>query len=71
MVHIQSDEGKLCKIPLGYTEGTTLPKLITLRNYIDGGWEIDDVRIMVCVKSIGSKKKCTLSYHMDLKNREC
>lgn len=54
----QSDEGVLCKTPLGYRDGKQLAGLITLKNYIDGGHEIADGKVLVCVKSIGGRKKC-------------
>ena len=58
MIQDQSDEGTLCKTPLGYREGKQLAGLITLKNFIDGGHEVPQARILVCVKSIGGKKKC-------------
>lgn len=30
---------------------------MTLRNFIDGGYDVTDVRILVVVKSIGPKKR--------------
>ncbi len=58
MIHEQSDAGVACKKPLGYREGRPLPLLMTLKNFVDGGHEVPDARILVCVKSIGAKKKC-------------
>jgi len=58
MVQEQSDEGVLCKTPLGYRDGKQLNGLITVKNYIDGGHEIVGCKVLVCVKSIGGRKKC-------------
>lgn len=62
MVQEQSDEGVLCKTPLGYCDGKKLDGLITLKNYIDGGHEIAQAKVLVCVKSIGGRKKCEQSH---------
>ena len=58
MVQENSDEDVLCKSPLGYRDGKQLNGLITLKGYIDGGHEVPGVRVLVCVKSIGGRKKC-------------
>ena len=58
MVQENSDEGVLCKTPLGYRDGKQMDGLITLKNYIAGGHEVGGVRVLVCVKSIGGRKKC-------------
>jgi hypothetical protein len=36
-----------------------LPGLMTLKSFTDGGYDIDEPKLLVCVKSIGAKKKCT------------
>ncbi|KAF2432419.1 hypothetical protein EJ08DRAFT_131912 [Tothia fuscella] len=59
MIHENSDNGEKCKKPLGYRNGQALPGLMTLKNFIDGGYDVTDGRILVCVKSIGAKKKIT------------
>lgn len=61
MVQDSSDEGVLCKTPLGYEDNNQLAGLITLKNYINGGHEVHDAKILVCVKSIGGRKRCTPS----------
>ncbi len=61
MVQEHSDEGVLCKKPLGYRDGKQLDGLITLRNYIEGGHEVLSGRVLVCVKSIGARKTCKRS----------
>lgn len=58
MVQEQSDEGVMCKTPLGYRDGKQLDGLMTLKNFIEGGHELADGKILVCVKSIGGRKKC-------------
>ena len=60
MIHENSDEGVQYKKPLGYKEGQPLLGLMTLRNFIDGGYDVADGRILVCVRSIGAKKKCVV-----------
>ena len=64
LVQEQSDEDVLCKTPMGYRDGKQLAGLITLRNYIDDGNEIAGSKILVCVKSIGGRKKC--EYNLSL-----
>lgn len=58
MVHENSDEGVQCKTPLGYKVGQPLAGLMTLKNFVEGGYEITDGKVLVCVKSIGPRKKC-------------
>ncbi|KAF6232815.1 hypothetical protein HO173_009029 [Letharia columbiana] len=53
----QSDEGVMCKTPLGYRDGKQLDGLMTLKSFIEGGHELADGKILVCVKSIGGRKK--------------
>lgn len=57
MVQENSDDGSLCKKPLGYKEARPLTGLMTLGSFIAGGHEIVDAKILVCVKSLGPKKK--------------
>ena len=58
MVQEQSDEGVLCKTPLGYHDGKQLERLMTLKSFIEGCHELADGKILVCVKSVGGRKKC-------------
>ena len=53
-----SDEGVLCKSPLGQRVGKPLPGLMTLKHYVESGHEVRDAKVLLCVKSIGGKKKC-------------
>ena len=57
MVHQNSDNGNMCAAPLGYRNGRQLSGLMTLQNFIDGGYDVIDAKIHVVVKSIGAKKK--------------
>ena len=45
-------------VPLGYDEDKReLGDLITLKGFFDGGHDLDGVKILVCVKSVGRRKK--------------
>lgn len=57
MIHTDSDAGTLCRKPQGYKCGRELSHLITLKSFIGGGHEVADGKILVCVKSIGGRKK--------------
>ncbi len=57
LLHDQSDNALLCKTPLGYTEGQPLEGLVTLRCLTEDGHDPACGRILVCVKSIGPKKR--------------
>lgn len=48
----------LCTKPLGYRNGQPLAGLMTLQNFIDGGSEIVNAKVLVVVRSIGPKKRC-------------
>ena len=57
MVHENSDDGAMYAKPLGYRTGHPLAGIMTLQNFIDGGYDVVDAKILVVVKSVGSKKK--------------
>lgn len=57
MVHENSDDGTMFKRPLGRHEGRPLQGLMTLQNFVDGGYDVVDARILVVVKSLGQRKK--------------
>lgn len=57
MLHENSDDGESMKIPLGYREGRPLNGIMTLQNFIDGGCDVVDAKILVYVKSVGVKKR--------------
>ena len=52
------DDGTLCKTPLGYREGEQLKGLMTLKGFVGGGYDVHDGKVLVCVKSIGGRRKC-------------
>lgn len=53
------DDGTMYKNPYGYNNGTEpMPGLMTLKNFTEGGYGVDDCKLLVCVKSIGAKKRC-------------
>lgn len=62
LVQEQSDDGKLCKIPLGYSEQRQLPGLMTLKAFVEGGSEVYHAKILVCIKSIGGRKACKMNF---------
>jgi len=59
MIHRHSDPGSQFRTPLGYSDGQPIPTLMTLRTFVNGGHEIVDCKIMVCIKSIGPTKTYT------------
>ena len=62
MIHADNDDETLFKKPLGYQPMKELSHLFTLKGFIHGGHEVADGKIMVCVKSIGGKRKCKCAY---------
>ena len=61
MVHESSDDGQILRRPLGYREGRPLSGVMTLQNFVDGGYDVVDAKILVVVKSIGARKTSELS----------
>lgn len=48
----------ICHTPINYRKGQPLPGLMALDSYLGGGHDgVHDVKLLVCVKSIGAKKK--------------
>ena len=60
MIQRNSDDGTLCKTPQGHKLGKELSHLISLKHFIGGGHEVANGKIMICVKSIGGKRKSKL-----------
>lgn len=58
MVHERSDDGTMFKKPFRCRDSQALPGLMTLRNFTDGGYDVDECKLLVCVKSIGPRKTC-------------
>lgn len=56
MVHENSDDGRMFRAPLGFRTGRPLSGVMTLQNFIDGGYDVLDAKVLVVVKSIGAKK---------------
>ncbi|KAL8694782.1 MAG: hypothetical protein Q9218_000628 [Villophora microphyllina] len=54
-----SDDGTLFKRPFDYNGGEQLTGLMTLKSYVEGGHEVADSRVLVCIKSIGGRKTVT------------
>lgn len=59
MVHENSDDGTQFKRPFNCKDSRALPGLMTLKSFTDGGYEVDEPKLLVCVKSIGARKRCT------------
>lgn len=57
IAHTESDDGSLCRAPPDCSINASPNGLMTLKNLIDGGYEIVDVRILVIIKSIGARKR--------------
>lgn len=58
MIHEEKEESMLCRTPLGYKDGQNKAALMTLSDFASGGSDVADGSILVCVKSIGARKKC-------------
>lgn len=63
MVHENSDEGVMLKRPLGHHEGRPMPNLMTLQNFIDGGYDVIGAKVLVVVKSLGQRKRGKYKIH--------
>ncbi|KAG0652657.1 hypothetical protein D0Z07_0242 [Hyphodiscus hymeniophilus] len=59
MIHTNSATDSICRTPLTYQRGRPLQGLITLDSYLGSGGHdgVVGVKILVCVKSIGPKKR--------------
>ncbi|KAI4932948.1 hypothetical protein J4E85_003351 [Alternaria conjuncta] len=57
MVHENSDDGTRFKRPYSVRDNRVLPGLMTLKTFTDGGYDIEEPKLLVCVKSIGARKK--------------
>lgn len=58
MVHEDSDDGRQFRQPYSCNDLGALPDLMTLKNFTDGGYDVDEPKLLVCVKSIGARKRC-------------
>ncbi|KAH7371258.1 hypothetical protein BKA66DRAFT_470009 [Pyrenochaeta sp. MPI-SDFR-AT-0127] len=57
MVHEDSDDGTQFKRPFNCKDLAMLPGLMTLKGFADGGYEVENPKLLVCVKSIGARKQ--------------
>jgi len=57
MVHENSDNGTMFKRPLGHREGRQMSDLMTLQNFIEGGYDVVGAKVLVVVKSLGQRKR--------------
>jgi hypothetical protein len=58
MIHTNASGDGICRTPLEYRKGQPLPGLMTLDSYLSSGHDgVTGAKILVCVKSIGGKKK--------------
>ncbi|KAL8693243.1 MAG: hypothetical protein Q9224_003792, partial [Gallowayella concinna] len=64
MVHADKDDGPLSGAPhgYGYDDDKQPSNLKTLKRFIEGGYDVPTAKVLVCVKSIGGRKK-RMSYH--------
>lgn len=58
MIHENSDDGTRFKRPFDCRDSRSLPGLMTLKSFADGGYDVDEPKLLVCVKSIGARKRC-------------
>ncbi|KAL8905912.1 MAG: hypothetical protein Q9207_002349 [Kuettlingeria erythrocarpa] len=59
MVEESLTEEKVFKEPIGYRSDEQLQGLVTLKHFVNGGHESPNVKLLVCVKSVGGRKRCT------------
>lgn len=64
MVHENSDNGTQFKQPFNCRDLRVLQGLMTLQSFTDGGYDVEEPKLLVCIKSIGARKRCLfLPYH--------
>jgi len=56
MVHENSDDGTIFQLPLAHRKGHKLSDLMTLQDFIEGGYDFIGGKILVIVKSLGQRK---------------
>ncbi|CAO2655143.1 Nn.00g102070.m01.CDS01 [Neocucurbitaria sp. VM-36] len=57
MVHENSDDGTQFRRPFNCRDSKALPGLMTLKSFTDGGYDVEEPKLLVCVKSIGARKR--------------
>lgn len=61
MFHENSDSGSMCKKPYSCNDLEEVPGLMTVKNFTNGGYDVENCKVLVCVKSIGARKRCEFS----------
>ncbi|KAI8932169.1 hypothetical protein NX059_011051 [Plenodomus lindquistii] len=56
MLHENNDDGTQFKRPFGCDGERPLEGLMTLKGFTDGGYEVEEPKVLVCVKSIGARR---------------
>jgi hypothetical protein len=59
MLHENSDTGTMCKRPFGCGGEEVMEGLMTLKGFVEGGYDVEAGKVLVCVKSVGARKRCT------------
>ncbi|RDL39137.1 Uncharacterized protein BP5553_03477 [Venustampulla echinocandica] len=60
MIPTSSNTDGICHVPPECRKAQPLPGLMTLASYLGGGYDgVDGAKILVCVKSIGGRRKIT------------
>ena len=58
VIHNKASTDTVCRTPLGYRQGHPLVGLMTLASYTTSGYDgVVGAKILVCVKSIGARKR--------------
>jgi hypothetical protein len=58
MLHLVSDDGTRFRRPYGCRDASGLAGLMTLKTFAEGGWDVEEGKVLVCVRSIGARKRC-------------
>ncbi|KAL8949969.1 MAG: hypothetical protein Q9222_003963 [Ikaeria aurantiellina] len=57
IAHMDEDDRTSFRTPLDYSDGKQLADLMTLKIFIEGGNEATTAKVLICVKSIGGRRK--------------
>ncbi|KAJ4990105.1 hypothetical protein SVAN01_04386 [Stagonosporopsis vannaccii] len=57
MIHENSDNGTQFRRPFNCTDSEALPGLMTLATLTDSGYDVEEPKLLVCVKSIGARQR--------------
>ncbi|KAL8806511.1 MAG: hypothetical protein Q9182_001294 [Xanthomendoza sp. 2 TL-2023] len=63
MIHADKHDGSLLSERHGYSylDDKQPPGLTTLKRFIEGGHDVPTAKVLVCVKSLGGRKKCSVA----------